>query len=174
MNIPSNINANTIEALETLKNSGTTNSQQELFLSIMMNNKTPDTNNPFLQIFTKENIFNKAIFATFEDGNTEGLKTLSLIANLNGIQMLLGGSNQNNFDMLYDNYIQKEMINDIEEKLENLKSNISKTEDKKLLLACKEEYKIYSKVLEKYKEFQAEDEKILSQMIQLRKRSTLF
>ena len=174
MNIPSDINANTIEALRTLQNDGLANSQQELFLSIMMNNGTPDTNNLFSQIFTKKNIFNKAIFTAIEDGSMEGLKTLSLMANLNGIQMLSRGSNQNNFDMLYDNYVQKEAINDLEEKLATIKKNISQTEDETLLSAYKEEYKIYSKVLEKYKEFQAEDEKVLAQMMQLSKGSALL
>ena len=174
MNIPSNINTTTIEALKSLRNNGLSNSQQELFLSIMMNNGNTPTNNLFSTLYTKQNSFNKAIFTAIEDGNVDGLKTLSLMANLNGIQMLSRGSNENNFDMLYDNYIQKEAITELEEKLATIKENISKTKDEKLKSAYEEEYKIYSKVLEKYKEFQAEDEKVLAQMMQLKKGSVLL
>jgi len=169
MNITSNINSTTIEALEALKNNGTTNPQHQLFLSIMMNNGTSYSNNFYSQLFTKENSFNNAIFNAIENENFDGLQTLSLMVNLNGMQMLSRGSNQNNFDMLYDNYIQKEAITDLEEKLTTIKNNMSKTEDETLKSAYEEEYKIYSKVLEKYKEFQAEDEKVLAQMMQLRK-----
>jgi len=174
MNIPSDINATTLEALEGLKNNGIANSQHEQFLSIMMNNGTPDTNNLFSSLYSKENSFNKAIFSAIENENFDGLKTLSLMANLNGIQMLARGAEKNNFDTLYDNYIQKEAITELEEKLETIDKNLAQTEDEKLRSAYEEEYKIYSKVLAKYKEFQAEDEKVLAQMMHLRKGSALL
>jgi len=173
MNILSDINTTT-ETLKSLDNNSLSNTHKELFLSIMNNNVSNDTNNLFSSLFSKQNTFNKAIFTAIEDGNTDGLKTLSLMANLNGMQILSRGSNQNNFDMLYGNYIQKEAIIDLEEKLATIKENISKTDDETLLSVYEEEYKIYSKVLAKYKEFQAEDEKVLAQMMQLRKGSALL
>jgi len=119
------------------------------------------------------------------NGDESALKTLSAASNLNVLRELTNFSSKKDksyFDSsstdtlwdFYNNHNKKDMIKELEEKLKTIKENISKTKDEEIKDAYEEEYKIYSKVLDKYKEFQKENEDILAQMIKNHKQNPLL
>jgi hypothetical protein len=202
MNIQPDLNRYSKEGFQEVNKDNLTNGKNSLFKYIVENKDTIDKHSVesiiedsfqseeltlvkalFSKDYGTDDIFNKAIFGAIEDGNSDGLKALSVASSLNAIRTLTSTSSDNDnsyfgssnsISTLYEKYLKKDMITELEVKLKKIEINISKTEDEKIKSAYQEEYKIFSKVLEKYKEFQKEDEKILAQMIRNHKQNPLI